>query len=356
MTLHRPLWMQPGVGDPEMEYSALNDRVLVRALFHDEGIAAPDVVFGALKVTQRSAGANFSVDVAAGRAVIFGDDVSGQGMYVVESDAVENVTIPAAPGSGTRTHRVVAQVRDKLHNSTDWSTYEWTIDVLEDTGSGTPALPDSAISLATVAVSAGQVSVTNSHITDTRTSACLISSKFPLVGADADRPPSPYTSEQIWRTDKGCVEVHDGSSWREAPRRDGGGSAWTSYTPTLTATTSNPTLGSGSTRSGAYMQVGKMVTVRATVKFGTSGTAAGSGTYEISLPVTAKTITTGRQQGTATFFDNSANDFGDGAVFIDNGATTKAKLSMDSTVVTNSAPWTWGASDQIDFTMTYEAA
>lgn len=348
------LWMQPGVGDPDIEYAGVDDRALIRNLFHDEGVF--DTVFGSLRVTQRGAGANMSVDVAAGSAFIFGDDVSEQGMYLVTSDAVENATIPAPPGAGTRTHRVVAQVRDKLHNSADWSTYEWTIDVLEDTGSGTPATPDSAISLATVSVAAAQTSVTDSHIADTRTQACLITSKYPIVTADADRPDNPFESELIWRLNKNCYEVYDGSEWREITTRGDTGSAWTSYTPTLTATTSNPTMGSGSTRSGAYMQVGKMVTVRATVKFGTSGTAAGSGTYEISLPVTAKTISTGRQSGSATFFDNSASDFGDGVVFIDNGATTKARLSMDSTVVSNSAPWTWAASDQIDFTMTYEAA
>jgi hypothetical protein len=347
--------MQPGGGDPDIEYAAIDDRALIKNLFHDEGVF--DTVFGSLKVTQRSAGANFSVDVAAGAAWIFGDDVSGQGMYLVQSDAVENLTIPSPPGAGTRTHRVVAQVRDKLHNSTDWSSYEFTLDVLEDTGSGTPALPDSAISLATVAVDAGQVSVTDSDITDARVQACLITSKYPLVSSDSSRPPNPFESELIYRLDKGCYEAADSAgSWREIPRRDGGGSAWTAYTPTLTATSSNPTLGTGSTRTGAYMQIGKMVTVRVTIKFGTSGTAAGSGTYEVSLPVTAKTITVGRQQGSATFFDNSATDFGNGAVFIDNGATTKAKLSMDSTVVTNSAPWTWGANDQLDFTLTYEAA
>jgi hypothetical protein len=43
-------------------------------------------------------------------------------------------------------------------------------------------------------------------------------------------------------------------------------------------------------------------------------------------------------------------------VFIESGATTKARLSIDSTVVTNAFPWTWANGYQLDFTITYEAA
>ena len=127
-------------------------------------------------------------------------------------------------------------------------------------------------------------------------------------------------------------------------------------TPTLTAVTTNPTMGTGALRTGGYEQVGKRVTCRGHIKFGTSGAAAGSGIYEVSLPVTAKSLSPGRQQGSLTVFDNSGNDFADGAVFIESGATTKARFSIDSTVVTNAWPWTWANLDQIDFTITYEAA
>lgn len=220
MTLEKPLWQQAAGGDPTIEYSAVRDRALIRALFHNEGIVAPDVVFGALKVSQRGAGANFSVDTAVGAAVIEGDDVADQGYYLIQSTAVENRTIPSPPVSGTRVHRVVARVKDKLHNGS-WSTYEWIIEVLEDTGSGTPATPASAISLATVSVAAGQASVLNSHITDTRLSAGLITSKFPLVGADSARPPAPFESELIYRTDGKYYEFHNGTSWRAIPSAPG---------------------------------------------------------------------------------------------------------------------------------------
>lgn len=203
--------MQAGVGDTAIDYAAINDRMLIGKFFRGEGVAD---VTGSLKVSQRSAGANFSVDVAVGSAFVFGDDVTGQGMYLINSDAVENVTVPSPPVSGSRTHRVVAQVRDKLHNSTSWSTYEWTIDVLEDTGSGTPAEPASAITLALVAVASGQSSVTDSNITDRRTQACLITSAPVTVAGDSGRPPVPYERERIWRTDLKDEELYDGSAWR----------------------------------------------------------------------------------------------------------------------------------------------
>lgn len=166
MTLLRPLYMQPGVGDPAIQYTAQDDRAsLLSAVFSREGVL--DVDAGQLKVTQRAAGANFSVDIAAGRAAINGDDVSDQGTYVVTNTATVNLATPVAPGSGTRVHRVIARVKDKLHNGT-WTTYEWVLEILQDTGAGTPATPASAISLATVSIAAGAASVTNANITDTR--------------------------------------------------------------------------------------------------------------------------------------------------------------------------------------------
>lgn len=202
------LWMQAGVEDPAISYAAIDDRLVTTSLWATEG-----VISGGLKVSQRGAGANFSVDVAAGMAVVSGDDVTGQGTYLIRSDAVENVTIPSPPVSGSRIHRVVAQVRDKLHNSSSWSTYEWTIDVLEDTGSGTPALPASAISLALVTVAAGQVSVTDSNIQDFRPNALSRPGRPRLVADSASRPVRPVEAEGIWRQDLKDAEVYDGSQW-----------------------------------------------------------------------------------------------------------------------------------------------
>ncbi len=71
-----------------------------------------------------------------------------------------------------------------------------------------------------------------------------------------------------------------------------GYAGWTSYTPTLTAATTNPTLGAasaGAVQFGRYCKVGRLVVAQFGIRFATSGASAGSGAYTVSLPVTAKT-------------------------------------------------------------------
>lgn len=167
MAVQTPLFLQKTGADADVTYSATQYRYgLAPAVFPSTGVIDP-YGSGGLAVTQRGAGANFSVDIAAGRAAVPGGDVALQGTYVVANDATVNVATPSAPGSGTRVHRVVLQVRDKLNNGA-YTTYDGILQVLQDTGSGTPATPASAISLATVSISAGQGNVSNANITDTR--------------------------------------------------------------------------------------------------------------------------------------------------------------------------------------------
>lgn len=166
MALLTPLYMEAAPGDPAIPYSAALDRAgLLGAVFSREGVLDKDA--NHLRVTQRAEGANFSVDVAPGRCAIFGDDISDQGTYVCISTTPVNLSLPAKPASGSRTHRVVARIRDKSANGV-WTGYDWVIELLADTGSGTPAQPNSAITLATVTVSSSALSVTNANISDQR--------------------------------------------------------------------------------------------------------------------------------------------------------------------------------------------
>ena len=61
--------------------------------------------------------------------------------------------------------------------------------------------------------------------------------------------------------------------------------AYTSYTPTLTASSVNPTLGSGSSATGYYKRLGRRVFGYLDITFGSSGAAAGTGYYGVLLPV-----------------------------------------------------------------------
>ncbi len=362
MTLFRPLFMQPAVGDAEFEYSANELRNFWGLLFNAEGVAntngAATFTNNDMKVSQRSAGANMSVDVLGGLAVILGDSVTFQGFYVCFSSATENLAVPAPPASGTRIHRVVARVRDKLHDGTQ-TTYDWTLEVLEDTdGSGPPALPGSALSLATVTVNAGDTSVQNAAIIDTRQSAVMGSGMTAgrYVSGDSLRPANPRESEIIWRADKGCYEIFDGSAWREIAQTGGGGSAWSTYTPSWTSSGTNPAIGNGK-RVGRFDRVGRTVNVNAKIITGSS-TTYGSGTYLIGLPVPALTDDDG-QVLMCEVRDVSTGEIYQGHARITDPTTASLRVqgtAEDMNVVTQGVPVTFGAGDIIRIFGTYEAA
>lgn len=122
---------------------------------------------GQFAVTQHAAGANFSVDVAAGHAFVPGTDIANQAVYGVWNDGVVNVTVPSPPASGTEVHRLVLQIEDRFSNNV-WTGYTANLNLLADTGSGTPAQPASSITLALISVASGQASVLNANITDQR--------------------------------------------------------------------------------------------------------------------------------------------------------------------------------------------
>jgi hypothetical protein len=165
VTLNRPLFLQQVPGDPQISYPAQDLRTLADALILGRGVSAA----GDLAVSQRAAGANFSVDVANGHAVLPGNSISDQGKYICQSTAVENVTLASAPGAGfTRFDLIYAQVRDRQADG--GSSYDWVIDKVTGTVSGVlPTTPANAIPLASVGpIVNTTASITNSLITDLR--------------------------------------------------------------------------------------------------------------------------------------------------------------------------------------------
>jgi hypothetical protein len=198
--------MQAAGGDAELEYSALDARALLEAIYLTEGVTG---ALTSLEVSQRAAGPNFSVDVAAGFAVITGDDVPDQGRYLCQATAVENVATPGPPGSGVATHRVIARVKDKLHEGT-WSTYEWTLECLADG----VAEPDSAITLAIVTIEAGQANVVDDDINNQRPTATTASGRAPVVATVGDLPASGQYGDRYHISSQSPIEyVWNGSAW-----------------------------------------------------------------------------------------------------------------------------------------------
>jgi hypothetical protein len=132
-------------------------------------------------------------------------------------------------------------------------------------------------------------------------------------------------------------------------------SAWTDYTPTWTSTGTAPALGNG-TLTGRYKQIGKLVTVKIKIVFG-STTTFGTGGYLFSLPVTAGG--TGDQTGSAYFRDTSGTSSGhyNGiSVVTASGTTVTGYESTGHAQIQQTLPVVWANTDFFVFTITYEAA
>jgi len=152
--------------------TAAADR-LINTILVSEGVVG--LAGNSFKVAQDT-GSNMQVLVGSGtagdRAAIQGD-VAGQGVYIVEHDnATQALVVAASDPSNPRIDRVILRVYDDDEDSSGNSYAD--VEVLPGTPAGSPsapAVPDSAISLATIEVGAGVSAVTDADITDTRSEA-----------------------------------------------------------------------------------------------------------------------------------------------------------------------------------------
>ena len=129
--------------------------------------------------------------------------------------------------------------------------------------------------------------------------------------------------------------------------------AWTSYTPSWTATTTNPVIGNGSI-AGRYKQIDKVVICEFRLVPG-STTTFGSGNYRLSLPVTSATLAGGTsgQIGTALLFAASTSFGGCLQVDTNNIAVYFHGLTGQ---MTPTAPVTFANGNDLRIFYTYEAA
>lgn len=131
-------------------------------------VAEGVVSSGDLAVTQRGAGANMSVDVAAGVAWVRGDDSVSQPAYRVYNDATVNLAVDAAHASLDRVDRVIAEVRDAAFSGV---STDWRLRVVTGTPAASPSAPsepNNALTLALVSVPAGDTSIEGTQIADYR--------------------------------------------------------------------------------------------------------------------------------------------------------------------------------------------
>jgi hypothetical protein len=136
----------------------------------------------------------------------------------------------------------------------------------------------------------------------------------------------------------------------------GGFQVWTAFTPALSGSTTNPTLGTGSSATGRYIQIGKTVVGAGAFSWGSSPTA-GSGQYLITLPLPV--LTTVGTQPLGVCRVKCAGLYTDALLSAYFGS--QCQLGYPSAAVNGTlvavgagAPGTWAVSDRIDFQFRYE--
>lgn len=126
-------------------------------------------------VSERGAGANMSVDVAACTGILVeGDAVSNQGKYFASWTSAVNVTLTAADGSNPRIDRIVAEVKDDDHDSSGQTEVQVrAVDGTPTSGAtlsnltGAASVPSGSVLLANVLVAAGDTAISDAEIDTT---------------------------------------------------------------------------------------------------------------------------------------------------------------------------------------------
>ena len=134
-------------------------------------------------------------------------------------------------------------------------------------------------------------------------------------------------------------------------------SAWTAYTPTWTAASSNPAIGNG-TIEGYYKVVGKTCFVRGNIAMG-STTTFGSGEWYVSMPFTASHADAILM--TATLLDNGSAWYNATLVGARAGFNYKAPIQYQAVGgtandVNSTQPFTWTNTDRFIWNGSYEIA
>lgn len=166
--------------------------------------------------------------------------------------------------------------------------------------------------------------------------------------------PAWTTSPRTWSVGETVTAANLNAQLRDMQNAFG---AWTSYTPSWTATTTNPVINNG-TLVGYYTQIQKTLFFRTQITAG-STTTYGSGAYVLSLPATAASGTD--QLVDAMAFDSSTGFLYRGIGRISAGAATITRTQFvdgaaSSAGWTTTVPFTMASGDQVWFTGAIEVA
>lgn len=169
-----------------------------------------------------------------------------------------------------------------------------------------------------------------------------------IVCTSGTRPASPVEGMTIYETDTNGHLVYDGSTWQNMLD-----TITTSYSPSWTGSSSNPTLGNGSL-TGQYLRISaKLWWVRIVLVIGSTSTG-GSGRWGFTLPA-APTVS---QAVAALCEDNSSSFRYGGSAFLTSGSDVFCVSvgSGGNIGASSSVPFTWAVNDGLLITGIYEAA
>jgi hypothetical protein len=148
-----------------------------------------------MRVSQRGAGVNMSVDIAAGDAIVRGDSQTRPGPLPHHNDAVVNAAITANASGNPRIDRVWLQLSDATDSGSGTDTSVFVVSPGTPTAAasldnlnGAAAIPNNVLHLADVLVANGAASIADASIRSRRTFTKPIIP--PLAGlTDVDQVP-----------------------------------------------------------------------------------------------------------------------------------------------------------------------
>lgn len=152
MTRYTPQWLQPGT------YSASQDRRLIGALW-------PTAASSGVAVSPSS---GMVVNVAAGQVAV--PTQNNSGATLCTSDAVEQVTVTAAPGSGTNRIDLII-CRPRGNDLDGGANNDFIFDVVTGNPASSPSVPATpagTVALAQIAIAGGSAAIVAGNITDIR--------------------------------------------------------------------------------------------------------------------------------------------------------------------------------------------
>lgn len=171
-----------------------------------------------------------------------------------------------------------------------------------------------------------------------------------IITSSTSRPSAPATGQTIFETDTLATTLYDGTAWRQLDRLG----EWQTYTPSWTATTTNPVIGNG-TLTGRYVRMfGRTYVVHIRMVAG-STTTFGSGIWIFSAPSGLSGAASTHWTGWAEKAGSSTNTvvvYSDPTNFVLFAASALADTRQGW--ITPTCPFTWATNNELDFMCLYE--